>query len=67
MTKRISAAMRAVCERRVGLRDVISAWLVAILIGIGTAGVSYGIDAARHHAGAIPVNAAHQSTAPRSS
>ena len=67
MTKRISAAMRAMCERRASARDVICAWLVAILIGIGTFGTSYGIEAARHHAGATHVNAAHQSTAHRAS
>ncbi len=55
--------MRAICDRRVRPRDVLCAWLVAILIGIGTVGVSYGIHAARHHAGATQVNAAHQAPA----
>lgn len=63
MTKRKSAAMRALCERRLSVRDMVCAWLVALLIGIGTAGTSYGIEAARHHAGATHLDAAHQSTA----
>ncbi len=63
MTKRISAAMRAMCERRASARDVICAWLVAILIGIGTFGISYGIESARNHAGASQLHATHQSTA----
>jgi hypothetical protein len=67
MTKSKSAAMRAICERRVNVRDVVCAWLVALLISIGTAGASYGIEAARHHVGATQMDAAHQSTAHRAS
>ena len=63
MTKRKSPGMRAICERRVNVRDVVCAWLVAVLIGISIAGASYGIEAARHHAGATQMDAAHQSTA----
>ena len=63
MTKRKSSAMTAICERRVSARDVVCAWLVAVLIGVGTAGVSYAIDLARLHASAAQASAAHRSAA----
>lgn len=67
MTERRSTALRAICERRVSLRDVACAWLVAILIGVGTVGLSYGIHSARHRADATQVNAVHHSATSRTS
>ena len=67
MTRRISAAMRAMCERRASARDVACAWLVAILIGIGTFGISYAIESVRNYAGAAQVHATHDSGPHRAS